>query len=96
MSLLADDKVTRFKFGDDWIDVLSKMPYGVLQPIIAKIDHDNEMANSGMILDILRIAIKAWSEDVPCSSENIAKLPSDIVTELTPKVIELYMPEKKN
>lgn len=95
----CSDKTVRINLEEGtWVDVKEELSYEEFTTIMGELNVDSDqskIAKAG--LELLCKSIVAWSdEEHPCNEENIRKLNTSVIIDLTQKVLGLYTPEKKS
>lgn len=94
---LATSKTVKIDLEDEeWVEVRANLSYQEMEPIFALIDKDNDVANLKIAMPLFNVAICGWSfSDEEFTKEKLSLLDTATVLELLPKILQLYLPEKK-
>jgi len=101
MSRFVSDKKIKLELGgEEWVEIKENLSFNEMEPIMARLDGKDDTAALKMAIPLLKVALVDWNllddgKQIPFSVDKIEKLNTVTVTELLPKILEQYFPEKK-
>lgn len=104
MSRFVSNEVVTIELdGGDKVEAKKGLPYDDFRNLFVGVQGDSDLARGvAMALPLVEMALVGWDfkddkgEAVPFSKEKIRELDFATISELSEKLLPLYMPEKKS